>query len=101
MQPDYIQLGIAAIVSMGLIRIFEKVIMGLLSMVKKEKKDDNGKQNVEIAVMDQRLKTIETNHLPHIQAGLDKNGLDHEAMMAEIVGMNTKMNFVVEEIQKK
>lgn len=57
----------------------------------KTKKNGNGtvekqdsSQNECIGRIDERLKVIETNHLPHIQKGLEKNAEDHQNILVAI-----------------
>ena len=65
--------GIIALVvgiAMALIKVIEK----LLSLVYKQlngKKTPDEEQNIKLAVLDTRLKSIEENHLPHIEKRLD------------------------------
>ena len=58
----------------------------------KNKKNGSGKDNkqdVSLAVIDSRLKQIETNHLPHIQNQLEINSAEHTEIKVAIAEIKT------------
>ena len=94
--------GIVAVVM-----ILGKIISALINKISPSKDKGIEEKSIQvtenaknIAVMCQRLLTIETNHLVHIQKDLDKNSIDNESMKAQMVGLSTKIDFIVEHIKQ-
>lgn len=90
MDTDLIQLGAVAILFLFAIKEFFSYL--------RSRKNSNGKKDTfqdikiienakNIAVILQRLNTIESNHLAHISKELDKNRADHENIMAKLISI--------------
>jgi len=72
--------------------IFLLFIREFFAYLKSKSGNRNGKQqSIDIALIEQRLKTIETNHLPHIEGELKDNAKDHLDMKTKLVNIDTKL----------
>lgn len=59
---------------------------------KKNGNGKNNKQDISLAVIDSRLKEIETNHLPHLQKQLEINSVEHTEIKVAIAELKTIIN---------
>ena len=71
MEPDILQLGATFIIAIGLMELL-KYAIGLLAKRKNGNGSKNNIQDIDIAVLKNDMKTVLTNHIPHINEKLEK-----------------------------
>jgi len=86
------QLGIVGFIAYYIIKeVF--VLLGKRNGNGVAKSDAN--QDVSIARIDERLKVIETNHLPHIQKNLEQYSKDLEEIKVGIAEIKIKLEEII------
>ncbi len=105
MNQEFLQLGVGLTLAVIIIDKLIDLIKWILGKKNNNGNKDNSQDNriVEnaknIAVILQRINTIENNHLVHIQKDLDKNADEHDSMSAQLVGMGVKIDYIIEHIK--
>jgi len=74
MEELLLQLGTGAVLA---VVILEKGIALIKWILSRQNGGKDNKQDIGLATIDLRLRTIETNHLPHIQKCLEENSKEH------------------------
>lgn len=87
------QLGLVVGITMALIEVIKLILNKGFSLVSKQfdKGGKDNKQEIEIAVLQEKLDTITNNHLAHIQKALDQNTDDHQKIFVCMGKIETKL----------
>ena len=93
MNPELAQLGALAFVAVFTVKEY-------FSWQKMRKGGGGVEQDKKIAILETELNIIKTNHLVHIQADLDLNRKDNETSKIEIAKIQTKLDYIIEQIKK-
>ena len=79
------------------------IIYLIIKEVLNKKKNGNGKQdekqNINLAVIDERLKSIESQISNHIMHKLEQNDIDHLKIETGIAKMEAKMDMIIEKLK--
>lgn len=94
MDISYAEIGAIMVGVMGGFKLLEKGLDFAGKQLFKGNKDN--KQEVEIAVLQEKLDTIQNNHLAHIQKALDQNAEDHQ----KIFVCMGKIETILEQLKK-
>lgn len=89
--PEIYQLGSIAVIFVFAIREFFAYLRGKQPNGKKDEKQD-----ISLAVVNEKLKNIETNISNHIMHKLDANDADHQEIKVDIAEIKTKLNILIE-----
>jgi len=88
--PEIYQLGSIAVIFVFAIREFFAYLRGKQPNGKKDEKQD-----ISLAVVNEKLKNIETNHLPHIQKALEKNNDEHLVIIKSLSCIEAKVDILL------
>lgn len=101
MNIEYTELALIIGVMMALVKLLEKGADYIYKIFTRQSDKDriDTKQEIGLALIDSRLKVIETNHLPHIQNKMDEiektNNLDHELLKVGQAKLETKIDILL------
>jgi hypothetical protein len=91
MTPETLQIGGAVTVALGCFKLLEYIIS---KWIEKSSGEDKN-QDISLAVLESKMNLLMTNHLPHIQARLDKletcNCDEHRAIMIGLAKIEEKL----------
>ena len=90
MEQEILKYGIPAFLAYILIRDIIVPTFRYFTSGKNGNKKDN-RQDIYMATINERLKAIETNHLPHIEARLQQNDIDHKEILVGITKIKSKL----------
>ena len=86
----FILIGIAGLFLPGIGSLILDAVKASLGFAKKTDSINN-KQEIELAILNERVDKIMTNHLPHLQASLTEHNADERKMWKLIVMIATKL----------
>jgi len=97
--PEIYQLGSIAVIFVFAIREFFAYLRGKQPDGKKDERQNekqDEKQDISLAVVNEKLKTIETNISNHIIHKLAENDKDHQEIKVNIAEIKTKLDILIE-----
>lgn len=93
MNQELLQLGGIFVLAYGLLELLKSLIVPIVNkLVKNGNGDKNEQRDIDIAVIKEKVNTIETNHLKHIEDWMDKHDGEHKDDRELLIKIATKLN---------
>ena len=97
MDISYAEIGAIMVGVMGAFKLLEKGLDFASKQLFKGNKDN--KQEIEIAVLQEKLTKIECNDLAHIKALLDINSTEHRDIFVKMSEISTTQKLILERLK--